>query len=88
MMPCTNKMMGVGDIITVLSKCFHSSQHIKNNYLNRIPTHHLENCLVIRRKTKNINRHDQVGIIFYGDNHPNVEHNAVERNSAIVTKCP
>ena len=87
-MPRSKKTMGIGAVIMVLSKTFHPFKNMRDKYPNRIPNYHLENCLVISREMKNINRRDQAAILFCLGNHPNVEIYEVKRYTKAITEGP
>ena len=59
---------------------------MRYNCPKRIPTHHLEKFILIRRDMKQINFCDCVDIIFCHDDNPNVELYVVERYTKIATK--
>ena len=79
-MTATKKLRaGVGAVAETLLKYIHPSKLIRDKYPNPINGQRLENCLLIRRETKEVNRKQQVCVIFRHDEFPDKELHAVER---------
>jgi hypothetical protein len=82
------KTMGVGAVVSALSRLLHPSAVIREKYVNPQKGHRVENLLVIRRESRKINSRDQMAIIMRHDDFPGVELYCVERYAHINTAGP
>lgn len=79
------KTMGVGAVVSALSRMIHPSASIREKYPNPQHRHRLENLLVIRQEAKKINHREQMAIVMRHDDFPGVELYCVEKFVRIET---
>ena len=87
-MSADKKTLGVGAVVSVLSRMLHPSAAIRERYTNPQPRHILENLLVIRKEVRKINRRDQMAIVMRHDEFPGIELYCIEKFVHITTSGP
>ena len=84
-MPSTKKLQpGIGAVADALIKYIHPSQYIRDKYPNPMNGQRLQNCLLIRKEEKQVNRKKQECFVFRHDEFPDKELHCVQRWVKIV----
>ena len=82
------KLIGVGAIISILTKFVHPFTHIREKYVNNTHRYRLDNFIVTGKETKVVSRREQVVVTFRSNKFENIILYAVKQYYYIEREGP